>query len=108
MGMASAALPREEVLPATLHLAREIATYCAPVATGVTKQLVHRSLEETDRTKVCGVETQLSMWSGGLPDTGPGVAAFRARSEPQFSCSKHERPPAEIDPMLVVGPPVTS
>ena len=105
MGMASAALPRDEVLPAALLLAHDIAAHCAPVAVGVTKQLVHRSLEEPDRARACTVETRLSAWAGALPDTSAVVAAFRSGSEPSFTGSKHERPPAEIDPMVVLGPP---
>ena len=104
MGMVSAALPRDEVLPASLRLARDIAVHCAPAAVGVTKQLVHRSLEEPDRAKACGVETRLSAWAGSLPDTGAVVTAFRSGSEPSFTGAKHARPPVEIDPMTVLGP----
>jgi enoyl-CoA hydratase/carnithine racemase len=103
MGMASRALPADEVLPATLELAREIATYCGPTATGVAKQLINRALEEPDRTKVCTVETALTMWAGTLPDTGPAVMAMKKGRPPSFTGSKHAMPPAEIDPMLVLG-----
>jgi enoyl-CoA hydratase/carnithine racemase len=103
MGMASRALPAREVLGAAMELAREIAINCAPVATGLTKQLVHRSLEEPDRDKACRVETRLASWTGSLPDTLPGLMAFRAGREPTFGCSKHEEPPAEIDPMRALG-----
>jgi enoyl-CoA hydratase/carnithine racemase len=103
MGMASRALPADEVLPATLELAREIATYCAPTATGIAKQLINRALEEPDRTKVCTVETALTMWAGTLPDTGPAVMAMKEGRPPSFTGSKHAMPPAEIDPMLVLG-----
>jgi enoyl-CoA hydratase/carnithine racemase len=99
MGMASAALPAAEVLPATLELAREIATYCGPLAVGLTKQLVHRALQEPDRTTMCTLETKLTMWTGTLPDTAAGIGAMRSRGEPTFTGSKHAPAPDGLDPL---------
>jgi enoyl-CoA hydratase/carnithine racemase len=99
MGMMSAALPAAEVLPTTVALARDIATYCGPLAVGLTKQLVHRALQEPDRTAMCRIETALTTWTGTLPDTGAGIAAMRGGTEPQFTGSKHDQPPNGLDPI---------
>lgn len=105
MGMASAALPADEVLPATMHLAREMATHCAPLAVGLTKQMVHRSLQESDRTTMCTLETRLTMWTGTLPDTAAGISAMRKRTDPAFTGSKHDQPPVGLDPLHGLATP---
>jgi enoyl-CoA hydratase/carnithine racemase len=98
MGLVSRAVPREEVLPAALELAREISTYAAPLATGVTKQLVYRALESGDRRGIMIAETRLTWWAGTQPDTAEGVRALMARDVPHFRQSKHTAVPDGLFP----------
>jgi enoyl-CoA hydratase/carnithine racemase len=88
MGLVSRAVPRAEVLAAALELAREIATYAAPLAAGVTKQLVYQALESGDRRGTMTAETRLTWWAGTQPDTAEGVRALMTRDVPHFKQSK--------------------
>ena len=96
MGLASRAVPADQVLPAAVELAREIATYAAPMAAGVTKDLVYRALETGDRAGIMTEETQLTWWAGTQPDTIEGVTATMTRAVPSFKQSKHTPVPEEL------------
>jgi enoyl-CoA hydratase/carnithine racemase len=89
MGLALRAVPRDEVVPAALSLAREIATSAAPAAAGLTKQMTYRFLQETDRTRAFALETKLIFWLGQQPDAMEGVMALMGRRDPAFTGSKH-------------------
>ncbi|MEX0874516.1 MAG: enoyl-CoA hydratase-related protein [Actinomycetota bacterium] len=93
MGLALKAVPKEEVLPAALELAREIATYAAPAAAGITKQLVYRFLMETDRNAAFALETKIIFWLGQQPDAMEGVMALMQKREPTWQGSKHAEAP---------------
>ena len=96
MGIVSRAVPRDAVLPAALELAREIATYAAPLAAGVTKDLVYRALESTDRSETMTEETRLTWWAGTQPDTVEGVTALMTNAVPNFKQSKHTPVPDDL------------
>jgi enoyl-CoA hydratase/carnithine racemase len=96
MGVVSRAVPRDDVLPAALELAREIATYAAPLAAGVTKDLVYRALESTDRSDTMTEETRLTWWAGTQPDTVEGVTALMTNGVPNFKQSKHTPVPDDL------------
>lgn len=93
LGLALKAVPKEDVLPAAQELAREIATYAAPAAAGLTKQLVYRFMLETDRQKAFALETKIIFWLGQQPDAMEGVMALLQKREPSFTGSKHAEPP---------------
>jgi enoyl-CoA hydratase/carnithine racemase len=90
MGLASTAVPADQVLSAAMELAREIADNVAPVAAGVTKELVYRFLGEQDRLAAMALETKLTWWTGTQPDTAEGVMALMEKRKPKFTGSKHE------------------
>lgn len=98
MGLVSRAVPSAEVLPVALELARQIATYAAPMAAGVTKQLVYRALESGDRRGIMTAEGRLIWWSGAQPDTAEGLRAIKAREVPHFNQSKHTAIPDGLFP----------
>ncbi len=93
MGLVSRALPREEVLPAALELAREIATFAAPASVSVLKRLVYEGLEDGDREASMRRETELVWWLGRQPDAAEGVMATLERRKPMWKESKHVKPP---------------
>lgn len=96
MGIVSRAVPRDDVLATAIELGREIATYAAPVAAGVTKQLVHRALESADRSAIMTEETRLTWWAGTQPDTVEGVTALMTNGVPNFKQSKHTPIPDDV------------
>lgn len=84
IGMASRVLPAAEVLPAALELAREIATYVAPLSAAVTKKLLWESPTLT-REQVGRRETDLHHVVMGRADAGEGVMAWLERRTPNFT-----------------------
>lgn len=99
IGLASRALPADEVLAAARALGHEIADGTAPLATGVTKQLVYKNLMESDRLAAFTEETRLTWWAGTQPDTVEGVSALLSKRPPRWGQSKHTALPDELPPM---------
>jgi enoyl-CoA hydratase/carnithine racemase len=88
-GLATEALPGDEVLERALAIAAEIAATTAPAAVGVTKQLAYELLGETDREAAFYREWETFRWFGRQPDSAEGVASFLERRAPEFALSKH-------------------
>ena len=86
MGIASRALPADEVLPATLEIAREIATATAPLSAAVAKKLLWESFELT-AADVERKETALHHHLMRHPDAIEGVVAFLEKRNPRFTGS---------------------
>jgi enoyl-CoA hydratase/carnithine racemase len=94
LGIASRAVPADDVLPAALRLAQEIATQAAPSAVGLTKQLAYQMLGETDREAAFHREWELFRWMGRQPDSAEGVASFVEKRAPKFPSAKDLREPS--------------
>jgi enoyl-CoA hydratase/carnithine racemase len=86
MGIASRALPADEVLPATLEIAREIATETAPLSAAVTKKLLWESFELT-AADVERKETALHHRLMRHPDAIEGVVSFLEKRRPEWTAS---------------------
>ena len=86
LGVCSRVLPNDEVLPAALELARDIATNVAPVSAALSKRLLWASFglgpDEVERA-----ETAMHHVIMGKPDAREGVLAFLERRDPQWSGS---------------------
>ena len=82
MGLANRAVPRDEVLPTTLDMARQIAA-CSPAAVRATKRSLGRSLEATleDQLAFEASEQAITFES---EDVHEGLAAVRERRDPVF------------------------
>jgi enoyl-CoA hydratase/carnithine racemase len=83
LGIASRALAAEEVLPAALELAREIAVHTAPLSVAVTKRLLWEGLC-LDAAAVGRLETELHRHLMGRPDAIEGVRAHLERRPPRW------------------------
>lgn len=97
MGIASRALPPEEVLPAALDLANDIATNTAPLSVAISKRLLWAdpplTADEVDR-----LETLMHLEVMGRDDAREGVLAFLERREPTWTLSPTLDWPAGLDP----------
>jgi enoyl-CoA hydratase/carnithine racemase len=86
MGIASRALPPDEVLPAALEVARDIAVNTAPLSVALSKRLLWYdpplTADETDR-----LETLLHQHVMGREDAREGVMAFLERRDPKWTLS---------------------
>jgi enoyl-CoA hydratase/carnithine racemase len=83
MGLASRALAADEVLPAAMEMARDIATNCAPLSVALSKRLLWEGRALT-RDEVGRKETALHHVVMGQPDALEGVMAFLERREPRW------------------------
>jgi enoyl-CoA hydratase/carnithine racemase len=84
LGVASRVLPNDEVLPAALEVAHDMAINTAPVSVAVTKRLLWGSFA-LDPAQIEHLETELHHHVMGEPDAREGVMAFLERRDPQWS-----------------------
>ena len=83
LGLASRALPADEVVPAARELARDIAVNTAPVSVAISKRLLWDSLSSTV-TDTERRENRLFAWSGRQQDAKEGVTAFLEKRDPDW------------------------
>ena len=86
MGLASRSLPGDQVLPAALEMAREIATNTAPLSVAISKRLLWESPNLTPE-QVIHRETELHHHLMGKSDAIEGVMAYLERRPPQWQLS---------------------
>jgi len=86
LGLAGRCLPAEEVLPAALEMARDIAVNVAPMSAALSKRLLwDTAVHGYDPARVAALETELHLRVMGRPDAAEGVRAFLDRRAPVWS-----------------------
>ncbi|HVJ96679.1 MAG TPA: enoyl-CoA hydratase-related protein [Acidimicrobiia bacterium] len=91
MGLASRALPADEVLPAALDYAQEMARECSPTSCAIVKELLWSALD-LDQAETRRIELALFGWIGKREDAAEGVASWAERRPPRWSGLPSERP----------------
>jgi enoyl-CoA hydratase/carnithine racemase len=86
-------LPREEVVPKAMAIAREIADNTAPVSVALSKALLWHGLTEEDPQSVHLIDSRCFDWCGMQKDAFEGVMSFLEKRTPQFSLSPTEDMP---------------
>jgi enoyl-CoA hydratase/carnithine racemase len=86
LGLATQALPAEEVLPAAMALARDIAENTATASVAITKRLLWEGAALA-ASEMKRREDRLFAWLGSQPDAREGVEAFLERRAPRWSMS---------------------
>lgn len=95
MGLASRAVDRDQVLPAAMELAADIAANVAPASAALTKRLIYQFLTEADRNAAQAVESRAFWWTGRQADAAEGITAFLEKRAPRWKLSKQDGPPGE-------------
>ncbi|MEX1008272.1 MAG: enoyl-CoA hydratase-related protein [Acidimicrobiia bacterium] len=95
-GLCSRALPADQVLPAALDLAHDIADNTAPLSVAITKQLVYDFMDAADRPAAITRETKLTWWVGEQADAMEGVMAWFEKRPPNWTVSKHLDLPPDL------------
>jgi enoyl-CoA hydratase/carnithine racemase len=96
LGIASRALPAEEVLPAALEMARDIAINTAPASVAAAKRLLWEGLTAS----VPGMiqrENKLFPWLGNQADAREGVMSFVEKRAPEWSLNPGDLPSDLLD-----------
>jgi enoyl-CoA hydratase/carnithine racemase len=96
IGLMSRALPAEEVLPAALDIARDIAANTSAMSVAATKALIYRGLAEPDRAAHLALEHDVFRWSGRQADAAEGVVAFLEKRPPEWKLSKSRDYPPQL------------
>jgi enoyl-CoA hydratase/carnithine racemase len=94
-GLATEALPAEQVLPRALELAHEIATHTAPISVGASKRLLWMHAPSPER--VNELERDIHLHLMGTADSREGVMAYMEKRDPQWSMTPSEDWPAWLD-----------
>lgn len=94
LGLANEALPKDEVLPRALEIAKDIAKNVAPVSAAMTKRLIweHLGCPSPDRA----FEREgIALWPlGRSADAKEGVMSFLEKRDPQWSLRPSRDMPA--------------
>jgi enoyl-CoA hydratase/carnithine racemase len=96
LGLASAALPADEVLPAAMKRAHDIALHAAPMSVAISKRLLWEgialSVPEMKRR-----EDPLFAWLGQQADAKEGVVSFLEKRSPEWTLSVAKDKPEGLD-----------
>ncbi len=85
-GVATRALPKEEVLPAAMELARDIATNAAPLPVAISKRLIWEGVG-IDLERFRAREDKLFSFTTAHADSSEGTSSFFERRDPRWSGS---------------------
>jgi enoyl-CoA hydratase/carnithine racemase len=84
LGLGSRVLDADDVLPAALELAHDIAENAAPASVAASKRLLWDSFD-LDRAAVGKRETDIHLKLMALDDAKEGVRAFQERRTPKWT-----------------------
>jgi enoyl-CoA hydratase/carnithine racemase len=84
LGLANRSLPTDDVLPAALDVARDIAVHTAPLSVALSKRLLWAS-SALDRDEIGYLETEYHRLVMGTPDAREGVLAWLERRDPRWT-----------------------
>ena len=95
LGLATQALPADEVLPAALERAREIAINTAPVSVALSKRLLWEGIVSSvpDMMKR---EGKIFAFLGNQPDAREGVVSFLEKRPPEWKLSPSRDKPEDF------------
>ena len=84
LGLGSRVLPNDDVLPAAVEFARDLAANAAPMSVAASKRLLWDSFELT-REQVGARETEIHLALMGHEDAREGVRAHLERRPPRWN-----------------------
>src|SRR5262245_58271600 len=91
IGLASRALPADDVLPAALEYAHDIARECSPTSCAIVKELLWSALD-LDHAEVRRIELAVFGWISSRDDAREGVMSWNERRAPRWTGAPSERP----------------
>lgn len=91
-GLASVALPADQVLPAAMAWAADVAVNAAPSSVAAAKRLLWHDLVGPAES-MSRLENTVFTWAGHQPDAKEGVMAFLEKRDPVWRNSIDDLPP---------------
>ena len=91
-GLVSRAVPADQVLPAAMEIARDIARNTAPVSVALAKRMMWEGLN-TGVDEMIASEGRIINKLAASPDSVEGVRAFFEKRDPQWSMSVNDDAP---------------
>lgn len=85
---------KDDLLPAAMALAREIADHAAPVSVALTRQMMWRMLGADHPMEAHKIDSRAIYARGAMADAKEGVMAFLEKREPRFT----DRVSADLPP----------
>jgi enoyl-CoA hydratase/carnithine racemase len=76
---------KDELLPAAMAIAREIADHAAPVSVALTRQMMWRMLGADHPMEAHKVDSRAIYARGAMADAKEGVVSFLEKREPKFT-----------------------
>jgi len=95
LGLATKALPADEVLPAALERAREIAINTAPVSVAISKRLLWEGIVSSV-PEMMKRENKVFAYLGNQPDAREGVVSFLEKRPPEWKLSPSRDKPEDF------------
>lgn len=92
LGLVSRAVPAEQVLPAAMEIARDIAQNTAPVSVALAKRMMWEGLN-AGVDEMIAAEGRIINRLASSPDSVEGVRAFFEKRSPQWSMSVNDDAP---------------
>jgi enoyl-CoA hydratase/carnithine racemase len=92
LGLVSRAVPAEQVLPAAMEIARDIAQNTAPVSVALAKRMMWEGLN-AGVDEMIAAEGRIINRLAASPDSVEGVRAFFEKRTPQWSMSVNDDAP---------------
>ncbi len=86
-GLFNYVLPRKDVLPKAMSIAREIAKQTSAVSVALSKALLWHGLTEPDPQSAHLVESRCFHWCGRQKDAQEGIQSFLEKRAPNFTMS---------------------
>jgi enoyl-CoA hydratase/carnithine racemase len=83
-GLFNYVLPREQVLPKALSIAREIADHTSAVSVTLSKALLWHGLAENDPQSAHLIDSRCFFWASRQKDVYEGVQSFLEKRPPRF------------------------
>lgn len=95
LGLASEALPADQVLPRAQERARDIAIHTAPVSVAISKRLLWEGLTASV-PEMREREGPLFTWAGNQPDAREGVLSFLEKRAPRWALRPSQDKPEQL------------
>jgi enoyl-CoA hydratase/carnithine racemase len=95
LGLATQALPSEEVLPVALERARDIAVNTAPVSVALSKRLLWEGITASI-AEMRKREDAIFLWIGNQSDAKEGVVSFLEKRPPEWKLSVARDKPDQL------------